>query len=799
MKKICISKNWKFAEHINYVTGKYTEVDLPHDYQISQERISDGTGDWCNGFYPVTGGRYVKHIEFKENRRYILDIDGAYMCAEIWLNDALLDMHPYGFTPYLVDLTDYIARGVTNKLAIVTCPMNYTSRWYTGNGIYRDVFLWEGSDIGIDPRDMFISTVDADEKEAKIRLKYTVSSARAADITLSFSIIDKDGKLVKTHKAEIKVAENAKTDAEEYLTIESPLLWDTHTPNLYTCVTQIFENGEIVDESENTFGIRTVCVNAKDGLLLNSRSIKLRGGCIHHDHGVLGAAAFPAAEERKIRLLKDAGFNAVRTAHNPPSLALLEVCDRLGMIVMDEAFDHWNKGKSALDYHIFFKDWCLRDISYMVLRDRNHPCVFSYSIGNEIHEVDGTSDAGKWSALLANEVRKYDDTRLVTSGLQKNFAIATTEEIDPEDYVNYIVNEKNGGLTRRDPFEKGREHNVDVINKKTAEYEAPLDIVGYNYHWDRYEIEHDRHPDRIIWGSETRVIYFYDSWKKTAENNYILGNFTWTAFDNIGEAGAGQYAWARDRFVTGIEYTSYPWRCCYQGDFDICGFRRPQSYFREAVWLGGIEPKIFTTHPEHYGEGFSGTLWHWYDVDESWTFEDKYLGKPVKVETYTDADSVLWLLNGREVGESVTEKGIATIDIPYERGTLTAIARKGGKEVSRSTLSTTGAPAQINITPEKTQLIADNRDLCYFDIRITDTEKNLIPAGSYELTCDVKGGELLGFLSPDPCNEDKYTSNICHTYKGLALAVVRARTPGKVSVIVYGGGLASGNAVVEAE
>lgn len=776
MIKQCISKEWKF---LNSEKG-YMDIDLPHDYAIGKKRSPDVAGGASNGFYPDSGAKYVKYLTFDKASHYILDIDGAYMCTQIFLNENYIASHPYGYTPFLVELTPYVLRNHTNKLQITTNPLPNSTRWYSGNGIYRDVFLWEGGDIRIEPWDMFISTLDGDEKTGKIKLKFYVSSDKTADISVRFEILYND-KSVKTEEIYMSVEENGKTEQEHIIAIENPLLWSVETPTLYTLKTEIFEKDQLLDTSFNTFGIRTIYADAKKGLLFNGKPLKLRGGCIHHDHGVLGAMAFPAAEERKIRLLKEAGFNAVRIAHNPPSLALLEACDRMGMIVMDEAFDCWNKGKTTNDYHLFFEDWCLRDISYMVQRDRNHPCVISYSIGNEIGEIDGTSNAAKWSEMLSSEIRKYDDTRFVTSGICKNFAIRKPEGIDPDDYKDY-VNRKHGHT------------DAKQINTAAEGYEKPLDIVGCNYYYENYPIEHACYPERVIWGSETHAIHFYDSWKLVKENAFIIGDFTWTAMDNMGEVGTGRSMWARDGFIHWISLAGYPWRTCYQGDLDLCGYRRPQSYFREAVWIGNKEPRIFVTHPEHFGEGFSGTGWHWYDVDESWTFDDQYLGRPVKVTTYTDADKIVWIVNGKEIGESVPQKAMATIETVYEKGEITAVAYKQNVECARYTLRTTGKAAAIDVIAEQPEFCADNRDLCYFDISVTDSDGALVSNAQNALKCVVQGGELLGIYSGNPCNEDEYTSNGCHAFKGRALAIVRTKTAGTVGLKVYCDDLASGYA-----
>ena len=416
MIKKCISKEWKFADFP--VEKGYVDVDLPHDYSIKKKR--DKNNDLYNAYFPVTPGVYVKYLKFEKDSHYILDIDGAYACTEVTLNQNLLSLHPHGYTPLLVDLTDTIIDGIENKLVITTNPLQLSTRWYSGCGIYRDVFIWEGGAVRIEPWDMFISTDSVENGSAKINLKYTVTSDIDSLIDVKFTVLDDNGTAIKTLTEKLNVTKGAKLDNTYKIILENAKLWDVDNPNLYTLKTEIVVGDEVLDTCYNNFGVRTIYADAKVGLLFNGKPIKLRGGCIHHDHGVLGATAFPAAEERKIRKLKEAGFNAVRISHNPPSTALLEVCDKIGMIVMDEAFDIWNKRKFVIsDYHIFFKEWWARDISYMVKRDRNHPCVISYSIGNEIYEIDGTSEAAEWSKKLSDEVRKYDDTKFVTAAIQK--------------------------------------------------------------------------------------------------------------------------------------------------------------------------------------------------------------------------------------------------------------------------------------------------------------------------------------------------------------------------------------------
>ena len=769
MKKICISKDWRFSspEHPEQIN-----IDLPHDYSIGTTRNPKSAGGASNGFFEGTQGKYTKYMKFDNDEHVILDIDGAYMCARVFLNENMLTMHPYGYTPFLVDLTDKMRKNEYNKIEITTQNLQPSTRWYSGSGLYRDVFLWTGGKVRIEPWDVFINTENLSDTMAKVSAAVEITSDIDAVITFNVSILSPDGKQSASIEKEIGVT-TGKNKYDFIFEIKNPALWSPETPNIYNLESEITLDGKIEDTFTSNFGIRTISADVENGLLLNGKSIKLRGGCIHHDHGALGSAAFHAAENRKLTKLKSAGFNAIRTAHYPPSLSQLELCDKLGIIVMDEAFDMWNVPKKDLDYSLWFADWWERDIKSMVLRDRNHPSVISYSIGNEIPERNCWSDGDIWSQKLSDEIRKYDNTKLVTAGIC-GFWHPTDENAPKEykEYFNKMIGENRGDADGPDWGEWLTGHM------------KPLDIVGYNYYYKGYEKDHKRYPERIIWGSETHVLNFYHSWEAVMKNNHVLGDFTWTAYDNLGEAGTGRFLWERDGFIPGISLADYPWRACYQGDFDLCGFRRPQSYFRESIWVEDCEPKIFTTHPEHYGEGFSGTDWHWYDVHDTWTFDDKYIGKPVKVEVYTDADEIKFILNGKDIASATPIDGIATADINYEKGTLTAVSYKNGKEIKTSSLTTVGKTEKIKIIAEKSEFTADNRDLCYFEIYLTDKNGNRVPYAENELFCSCDGGELMCIFSGNPANEDEYTTNKCHAFEGRAIAVIRTKTPGNIKITV---------------
>ena len=781
MKKICISKNWTFSSPD---IDRDIKVDIPHDFLIKQPRNPKSSAGAQNGFFDGTWGAYSKYVKFGDEAHYILDIDGAYACARIYLNNDLLDMHPHGYTPYLVDISDRAVRGINNLVKITTQNIQPSTRWYSGAGVYRDVFLWSGGKVRIEPWDMFINTLSVDNGCGKVEFKTEISSDTETEAEIEFCITDADGCTVCTEKKNVN-AHIGKSSDVTVIDIENAKLWDIENPYLYTVTAVISVCGEITDTFETKFGIRTISADLKNGFMINGKTVKLRGGCIHHDHGALGSAESKDTVARKIAKLKDVGFNSIRTSHYPPSLALLEKCDEEGIIIMDEAFDMWNEPKNQLDYSLFFRDWWDRDVKYMVMRDRNHPCVVSYSIGNEISERNGRSDGYEWSRKIADEIRKYDSTKLVTSGICGLWDVYQIPDDAPDDYKKFCKKKLNDNCSDQE----------DLWAKLTKKYIEPLDIVGYNYLFERYESDNKLFPERVIWGSETHALNFYDSWHEVMKLDNVIGDFTWTAYDNLGEAGTGRSLWARDGFIPGISLADYPWRTCYQGDLDLCGFRRPQSYFREAVWIGNNEPKIFTTHPMHYKEEFSGTHWHWYDVIDTWTFDDEYIGKPVKCDVYTDADEIMFVLNGKEIGKVKPEKAIASIDIPYEKGELKAIAFKDGKEQKSSVLKTTGAADKINVTVEKSYGIGE---LIFFDIEITDIDGNRIADASNEIECEVYGGELAGIFSGCPNNEDDYASNKCHVFRGRALAVIK-RDPNACTsgVIIKSNGLKCGNAVTK--
>ncbi len=789
MLKTRISDSWYFQyTSTPWAPKGLTPVTLPHDMVISLPRSPMADGGASNGFWPSAHGKYHRYLPVSDAACTILDVDGAYMLAEVIVNGNTLSLHPHGYTPYLTNLTPALWKDCENKLEIRVSSPQPSTRWYSGGGLYRDVFLWTGGEVRIEPWDLFVTT-EGGVAFATVNAKGCITADVNARTKLLFTVKDASGCAVSEKMITLDAAAGEKTDFAAQLSVSAPKLWDLDSPYLYTLETQVYAGGKLTDTTVQTFGIRSMRWSVEEGFLLNGRNVKMRGGCIHHDHGVLGAACYPEAEERKLRKLKAAGFNTLRIAHNPPSLALLEICDRIGLLVMDEAFDAWRMGKCQLDYHQWFEAWWAEDIACMVRRDRNHPCVASYSIGNEIGERGGLSDGALWSTRLADEVRKHDTTRPVTSGI-----CGTWTSFDSTDTDEYRRRYNGGTLeTQGDGSLEG------TFDTMTEGFMASMDIVGYNYQYLRYLHDHKKYPQRVIWGSETHALTIYDAWEIIDQHNYLLGDFTWTAYDNLGEAGTGRWAWARDGHIPGISLAEYPWRTCYQGDLDLCGYRRPQSYYRETVWGLRNSPKLFTTHPEHYGEGFSGTQWHWYDIHETWTFDESYIGKPVKVDVYTNGDEAEFVLNGKSLGKAPVEKCIATMDIPYEPGTLACIVYKSGVKTGSTSLVTTTAPAAITLQPEVTSITADSRGLGYVDITIVDAEGRPVVESLAELKCTVEGGKLLGIFSADPKNEDVYGSDTCHAFDGRALAIVAADAPGTIRIAVSSPGLTAADCEIAAE
>lgn len=769
MKKININKNWDFYES-NECTGfmlwqrpEPIKVDLPHDYIITKQRDSKATGGPANAYYPESEGVYKKNIiacqEWKD-KTVLLDIDGAYMNAEIELNGEVLGLHPHGYTPFQVDITNTLDFDKDNLLKIITQSRQPSTRWYSGGGLYRSVDIWVGGKACIKPWDIFISTLGIDDNQASLQIMMDISNSYSNDIKgqLTGEIFDQDGKRVTSFIHQVSLKKDSVQRLEIQVNVNNPILWDIDNPYLYTCSITLESNGQVEDIVEEKLGIREISVSVDKGFTLNGKSINLKGGCLHHDNGLLGACAYPKAEERKIRKLKECGFNAVRISHNPPSLAMLEACDKLGMLLLDECFDCWRLGKMPLDYHLYFEDWWQRDIEYMVKRDRKHPCVISYSIGNEIAERDGKNNGALWAKRIADKIRSLDNTRFVMSGLTGVFE----------------------GLEPGNNFEANTASSSDRWAKLTEEYCQALDVVGYNYLNNRYEADHQRFPERIMVGSESHSFTTYDYWQGVEKYPYVIGDFIWAAVDYFGEVGVGKVYWQNDNEPKQF-MQSYPWRTSWQSDLLITLDRRPQSYYREIMWGNSQDTYIYTTHPKHYNEEFFGFGWHWFDVYANWSFENEYFGRLVKVDAYGSGDEAEFILNGKSLGKRPYQKYIATMDIAYEPGKLEVISYKNNVEISRSCLETVGRAQEIKIIPEEHNFAIG--EIYYLNVEIVDRNGNVLPMDQRRLELAYNGAiEILAFGNASPVSEDIIGDNSCHAFLGKAQLIIKALEAGEIKI-----------------
>jgi beta-galactosidase len=793
MKRVAYDRDWEFYENEesnSFVFGsvKGEMVDLPHDFIVGKSRSADASGGAANGYFGNGQGVYKKTLiipEEWEGKTVLMDVDGAYMNLEIMVNNTLVGMHPYGYTPYQADLTQALRPvGRKNKLKLITQSRQPSSRWYSGGGLYRDVCLWVGGPVYVKPWDIFVSTPSVSGEKAVVRMETEITGTDEEQvITVCWQVADASGKIAAQVEKELKICGKLRENAE--LTVEKPVLWELDNPYLYTYKVILKKDGEVLDTAEDDFGIRTIEVDAENGFRLNGKSLNLKGGCVHHDNGFLGACAYPKAEERKMRILKAAGYNTVRISHYPPSLELLKVCDRIGMLLMDETFDVWRLGKMPMDYHIYFEDWWERDTEYMVRRDRNHPCVITYSIGNEITERDGSNDGAEWSKKLTAKVRELDDTRFVLSAVCGVF---------PENEEDENVIGGGGGN-----FDINLALDDSLWNKATKEYCEPLDIVGYNYLKDIYEESHKMFPERVMLGTETHSFLTYEYWEKVEKLPYVIGDCIWAAVDYMGEVGVGKVYWENDHEAFSF-MTPYPWRTSWQSDIDLTGEQRPQSVYREIMWGNTARSGIFTTHPKHFGESFNGTNWHWFDVNDCWCFDDQWVGKPVQVDIYGAGDEAEFVLNGKSLGRRTFDRLIASMDINYEPGVLCGVVYKDGKEISRSTITTPGKAAKLIMIPEDEVIRADGKDLAYVRIVMEDADGNRLTQDKSEIKVKTEGvGTFLAVGSADPCTEDQITADTCHLYRGSAIVIMKSRDAGEMKIAVSAAGVEDGSCVVRAE
>lgn len=819
MKKQKFNQNWIFTigsgSSLDALAGGNNtakQVTLPHDASIGRERNPEEPNGSGNGFFREESYVYTKTFSMNaddKDKNVYLEFEGVYQNAFVYVNNSFAGKCPYGYSNFYVDITKYLNYNEPNALKVVVKNGVPSGRWYTGGGIYRDVNLMIAGRLHLVPDSVQLAAIEVEDDQAIIRAKSTIAYTGIGirEITLCTELMDAEGNVVAADEMSVTVEEHSEQEYQQKMYVPNPNRWDAENPYLYTYRTYIKENDSVIDEETRTFGIRKLQLDTKHGLRVNGKVVKLRGGCIHHDNGIIGTAEFTHSAEARVKKLKETGFNAIRSAHYPMSRKLLEACDKYGMYVMDEYSDVWVSTKVEFDYSTQMTEWWEHDIENLVKKDYNHPCVIMYSIGNEIPEAGNKFDV-QWGKKLADKLRSLDDTRYTTNSLNLLLAImndlpklmaqnaaaqaaANTEKDQPQE-INSMMNNLGAMMAQ---FMAS-----DFAAEKVKEACAQVDITGYNYAAARYEIDGKLFPNRILVGSETNPPDLDKNWELVEKLPYVIGDFDWTAWDYIGETGIGKINYT-DQQSMGF-YAPYPCKIAYCGDINILGNRRPISYWRELIWGLRKAPYIAVQLPQHYGEPQSTTQWSMSDAVRSWNWNG-YEGKPVKVEVYAAADEVELLINGqrverKKVGE--TKKYITIFDTTYHAGKVEVIAYSDGKECGRDEILTASDEVVIAAKADRTQIPADGSDIAYIDICMQDALGILNPNADKAVSISLDGpGEIMGYGSADPESEENYYDMVAKAYEGKLRAAVRGTgETGKIVVTLSADGLESVKVDVEA-
>ncbi|MGD0735011.1 MAG: glycoside hydrolase family 2 TIM barrel-domain containing protein [Terracidiphilus sp.] len=787
---------WKFlkgdstgAQRPDFRDAGWRDVDLPHDWSIegpySENEPSSGPG----GYLPTGVGWYRKKFHLSETHRdkvILLEFDGVYQNSEVWINDSYLGLRPYGYIPFAYELTPHLNIGGENILAVrVDNSLQTNCRWYSGSGIYRHTWLLSTNQVRVAHWGTFVTYPRLSKESATIEIKTKIANSLkvSAKCSLTTAILDEDNNSIQATEKSQDIAANDEYEFVQQIVVDKPSLWSPANPYLYTVRSTVRESGRVVDEYDTPIGIREAVFDTDRGFLLNGEHIKLNGVCLHHDGGSVGAAVPERVWERRLDILREMGCNAIRTSHNPYAAEFMDLCDRMGFLVMAEAFDEWKvpKGQIRNGYSLHFNEWHERDLINFIHRDRNHPSIVLWSAGNEIGDQSAPDGAETLRELLAIFHRE-DPTRPVTAGCDR---IAS----DPPS------------------------------NTARPEFLALLDIVGYNYvdRWrDRankfYSIDREAFPQRRFIGTESsgmgsirgdyrglfpdgtapanRRRFMFEGnvetnveelWKFVRTYDYVAGDFMWTGIDYLGES-------------------FWPMKSSFSGVIDTCGFKKDGFYFYQSQWT---EKPMLHLSPN----------WNWKGRE----------GQVIPVTCYTNCDTVELFLNGKSLGVKGYEfprlgmEGIygnlparakalrttsdlhLTWDVVYESGTLKAVATKDGKIASTVEVSTTGAPAAISLSVDRASLAADRRDAAHLTVEIHDDQGRVVPTADNEIAFEVTGeGKLIGVDNGDPLSHEDYKANHRRAFNGLCLAVVQAAgNAGNIKISASSPSLRSDNVTIK--
>ncbi|AOZ98904.1 sugar-binding domain-containing protein [Flavobacterium commune] len=768
--------DWKFAlgdspenSSENLDDKNWRKLDLPHDWSIEGKSEKNNPSEGDGGFFPAGTGWYRKSFSVPahwKNQKVAIYFEGVYMNAEVFVNGKSVGMQPYGYTSFEYDLTPYLKFGQQNTIAVkVDNSKQKNSRWYSGSGIYRHVWLKVRNPIYIKTWGVSITTPKVTNEKATVQIKTKVKNEtetlQIMAVSTTLSIKKVNGYNTVSMNTDNTVGVDLKAGEEkeiiQNIEVEKPILWSPETPDLYRAEVKIMKghikiSDEPIDVVRKNFGIRTIEFTPENGFLLNGKKIELNGGCVHHDNGALGAAAYDRAEVRKVELLKAAGFNALRTSHNPPSEAFLDACDRLGMLVFDEAFDGWKEKKTTYDYASIFDKWWKHDVESMVLRDRNHPSIIMWSIGNEIIERKEPA-AVETAKMLVNAVRNIDVTRPVTSAM-------TTWDKSWEIF---------------DPLM------------------AVHDVAGYNYQLHHAESDHARVPSRIIVQTESYPKDAFSNWNLVQKHNYIIGDFVWTAMDYLGESGIGRYVYPGEPAGEHWEGNLYPWHGAYCGDVDLTGWRKPISHYRSMLYNSNEKLYMAVREPNPESGAIKLTSWAVWPTWESWTWPGQE-GKNLEVEVYSKYPKVRLYLNDKVIGEKETglsQEFKATFAILYASGELKAVGIENNKEVESVLLKTAQKATKIKLTADRNEIAADGQDLAYVTVEVTDDKGVLNPNAANQLAFNVSGaGVIVGVDNANLKDTDLYVGNTRKAWRGRSMVIIKStKESGAINLEVTSPGL----------
>lgn len=711
------------------------KITLPHDYLIHTARNENSEAGASEGFFCGAKCVYQKKFEnlwYGCGKRIAVEFEGVMGVCEVLLNQTTIYRNYNSYLGFYVELTDYLLPGKNVITVVVDNSKKPSSRWYEGLGIYRPVFLHIADPVCLLPDRSFCKLIKIlPENRAEIEVLNEVMSNESLSLKYSFMVQDAAGREVARYSQfyDVKCGINV---IKNKIVMDPCILWDDSNPYLYQCTSAIETEGFRDSEIMQT-GFRMIEISAEHGFLVNGKEKKLFGACIHHDHGILGSASYPQAEERKIKLLKEAGFNAVRLAHSPHAKAMLSVCDRYGMYVIDELYDMWKIQKHTYDYHRFFSENWKKDIYLWIMRDRNHPSVIMWSIGNEVAERDGTGDGYRIAEEISEECRKYDSSRYITSAV----------------------------------------HNTEGdFAEVTETYFSKLDVCGYNYLYDRYEKDHVLYPERVMYGSESFPKYCCESFLSMKKHSYVIGDFVWTGIDYLGEAGLGRVdSKGKDSQLTKpFSLGKYPWKTAFCGDFSITGRKRPQSYYRDIIFGVSKGPYIFTLPPGKNSNDYESHGWGFLPLKRSNTYKNSE-NLLYNVLVFCGEGEVELFQNGRSLGKKTSDSQnhyVVEYSCSYQKGTLKAVYQKNGKIQNTDLLESVRSGRHLKM---ETDMIGS---MVYLTVRCEDDFGTEITDNSDQIEIvSVESCEILAAGNDNPQNMETYDKPVFCLYEGRGLIILK--------------------------